>query len=148
MHIGYKEKRFVSGVGSHLHCRTYSPEYIAQMGGACTLNTCKYTSHFNLSICQLANLLVCRLTNRFNWRQIYKIILNYELCRQNTRDYLSKNWARVAYFSGGKRIISRLYFGDCSVIVRCSCIVLISFVKGKYRRKIFWEREIEGGWEG
>lgn len=28
------------------------------------------------------------------------------------------------------------------MIVRCSCIVLISFVKGKYRRKFFWE-----GWE-
>ncbi|KHE70367.1 hypothetical protein HMPREF9074_07729 [Capnocytophaga sp. oral taxon 329 str. F0087] len=44
-----------------------------------------------MSICRLANLLVCRLTNRFNWRQIYKIILNYELCRQNTQDYLSKS---------------------------------------------------------
>ena len=44
-------------------------------------------------------------------------------------------------FSDYKRIISRLYFGNCSVIVRYSCIVLISFVKGKYRRKIFWERE-------
>ena len=52
-------------------------------------------------------------------------------------------------FSDYKRIISRLYFGDCSVIVRSSCIVLISFVKGKYRRKIFWEGwEDWEGWEG